>query len=342
MCSPPGSHIALAKRLCGLRIKVRCCVDARRPRQDTWVRVMSLFRDKRILVTGGAGFLGSHLCEASSKWARSSLRRQLFHRDAAPTSRGLLGNPFFEAIRHDVTFPLYVEVDAIFNFACPASPVHYQHDPVATTKVSVHGAINALGLAKRLKAQFCRLRPAKSTVIRPYIPNPKPTGDMSIRLVRAPATTRESAALKRYFLTTDGSMDCQIKVDANFQYLWSAHAPKRWSRGFELHRAGAQGRTDHNLWQRRADTVVLLCGRSDQWLPWISWPPRGCHGPMNFGNPKEFTIKELALAVLRLTNSKSAIIHEPLPQDDPRQRQPDIRWRARPLVGSRPLSSTKA
>ncbi len=158
------------------------------------------FFGKRILVTGGAGFLGSHLCDKLIERGHDVLCVDNFFTGRRGNVSHLLGNPHFELLRHDVTFPLYIEVDQIYNLACPASPVHYQFDPVQTTKTSVVGAINMLGLAKRLKIPFSRHRRQKYTVILVFILSPKNTGVTSIRLVPAPVMMKGSAAQRRFSL----------------------------------------------------------------------------------------------------------------------------------------------
>src|SRR5512139_2852697 len=157
---------------------------------------------KRILVTGGAGFLGSHLCERLLAAGNDVLCVDNYFTGTKRNVATCLDNPRFELMRHDVTFPLYVEIDQIYNLACPASPIHYQHDPVQTTKTSVHGAINMLGLAKRVKAKIFRPRRRRSMAIRTCIRRPKTTGGTLIRSARAPATMRASAAPKRCSSTT--------------------------------------------------------------------------------------------------------------------------------------------
>ena len=160
---------------------------------------------KRILVTGGAGFLGSHLCDRLVGAGHEVLCVDNFYTGSKDNIAHLLGQPNFELMRHDITFPLYVEVDEIYNLACPASPVHYQNDPVQTTKTSVHGAINMLGLAKRLKRASCKPRPARYTATDVH-PQPESTGGTSTRSASAPATTRASAAPRRFSSITTGSI----------------------------------------------------------------------------------------------------------------------------------------
>lgn len=205
---------------------------------------------KRILVTGGAGFLGSHLCERLLKDGHDVLCVDNFFTGTKDNILHLLDNHHFEVMRHDVTFPLYVEVDEIYNLACPASPIHYQFDPVQTTKTSVHGAINMLGLAKRTKAKI--FQASTSEVYGDPTVHPQP---------------------ESYWGQTRSFCYVDDLIEG---------------------------------WIRLMDTT-------DEFT-----------GPINLGNPNEFTIRQLAEKVIEMTNSKSELIYEPLPSDDPRQRQPDI------------------
>ena len=168
--------------------------------------------EKRALVTGGAGFLGSHLCERLLASGAIVVCVDNFFTGARRNIEHLLDHKHFEVVRHDVTFPLYVEVDEIYSLACPASPIHYQHDPVQTTKTSVHGAINMLGLAKRLREQeFFRHLPRKCMAIRASTRRPRLIGATSTRSARAPATTKANAARKHCFLIIGGSTDCRLR-----------------------------------------------------------------------------------------------------------------------------------
>ena len=215
---------------------------------------------KRVLVTGGAGFLGSHLIDRLLEQGHEVVCADNLFTGTKRNIEHLHGHPRFEFVRHDVTFPLYLEVDEIYNLACPASPIHYQHDPVQTTKTRVHGAINMLGLAKRLR---CRIFQASTSEVygdpsvhpqtEAYWGNVNPIG---IRvLLRRRQALRGDAVLR-----LPPPAQARHQGGAHLQYLWTAHAPERWPGGVELHRPGAEGRAHHHLWRRSADPLLLLCG----------------------------------------------------------------------------------
>jgi len=279
---------------------------------------------KRILVTGGAGFLGSHLCEKLIGEGHDVLCVDNFFTGTKINIAHLAGNPRFELLRHDVTFPLYVEVDEIYNLACPASPIHYQFDPVQTTKTSVHGAINMLGLAKRIKATI--LQASTSEVY----------GDPDIH----PQTEDYWGRVNPIGLRAcyDEGKRC---AETLFFSYWRQHQmPVKVVRIFNTYgpRMHPQdGRVVSNfIMQALRGNDITIYGDGQQTRSFcyvddlieamvltMNTPPEFT-GPMNIGNPKEFTILELAERVLQLTGSKSKIAFKELPSDDPRQRQPDI------------------
>jgi len=279
---------------------------------------------KRILVTGGAGFLGSHLCEKLLDEGHDVICADNFYSATKQNILHLLGLPNFELIRHDITFPLYVEVDEIYNLACPASPVHYQHDPVQTTKTCVHGSINMLGLAKRLK---CRIFQASTSevygdpTIHPqteeYWGNVNPTGIRS-------CYDEGKRCAETLFFDYWRQHNLEIKVAR----IFNTYGPRMLIN---------DGRVVSNFIVQalKGDDITIYGDGSqtrsfcyvddmvDAFVRFINTEPE-ITGPINLGNPNEFTILELAEKVIELTNSSSEIQHLPLPSDDPKQRQPDI------------------
>jgi UDP-glucuronate decarboxylase len=279
---------------------------------------------KRILVTGGAGFLGSHLCERLLEQGANVISVDNFFTGTRSNVEHLLKHPYFELIRHDVTFPLYVEVDEIFNLACPASPIHYQHDPVQTTKTSVHGAINMLGLAKRVKAKILQASTSEvygDPTIHPqtedYWGNVNPIG------MRSCYDEGKRCAETLFF-----DYWRQHKVPIKVARIFNTYGPRmhpndgRVVSNFVIQALLGRDITvygDGN--QTRAFCYVgdLIDG-----LVRLMNTPAEVTGPINLGNSAEFTILELAETVIELTKSRSKIVHRPLPQDDPKQRQPDL------------------
>lgn len=279
---------------------------------------------KRILVTGGAGFIGSHLCQRLIEAGNEVLCVDNFFTGTRANISGLIGHPNFELLRHDVTFPLFVEVDQIYNLACPASPVHYQFDPVQTTKTSVVGAVNMLGLAKRLRIPI--LQASTSEVygdphVHPqtesYWGNVNPIGPRSCydEGKRCAETLffdyhrQNNVAIKviRIFNTYGPHMHpCDGRVVSNFivQALQG--------QDITIYGDGAQTRSFCYVDDLVAGMMAMMAS------------PAGFTGPVNLGNPGEFTMKQLAQLVLELTGSTSKIVYHPLPQDDPKQRRPDI------------------
>ncbi len=285
---------------------------------------MRNFLRKRILVTGGAGFLGSHLCERLLKDGHDVLCVDNFFTGTKDNILHLLGNPHFEVIRHDVTFALYVEVDEIYNLACPASPIHYQFDPVQTTKTSVHGAINMLGLAKRVKAKI--LQASTSEVYGDPKVHPQPEsywGHVNPAGLRACYDEGKRCA-ETLFFDYYRQHNLRIKVARIFNTYGPRMHPNDGrvvsnfivqalkSEPITIYGDGSQTRSFCYV-DDLIDAFILLMDTPDDFT-----------GPVNTGNPVEFTILELAEKVIELTGSKSKIVFKPLPSDDPKQRQPDI------------------
>ncbi len=279
---------------------------------------------KRILVTGGAGFLGSHLCERLLADGHDILCVDNFYTGTKDNIAHLLGNQNFEVVRHDVTFPLYVEVDEIYNLACPASPIHYQFDPVQTTKTSVHGAINMLGLAKRVKAKI--LQASTSEVYGD--PEVHPQTEAYWGRVNPIGLRSCYDEGKRCAETLFFDYHRQHKLQIKVARIFNTYGPRMHPNDgrvvsnfivqalkgepITLYGDGSQTRSFCYV----ADMIegfVRLMGSSDE-----------VTGPINLGKPGEFTIRELAERVLALTGSKSQIVFEPLPSDDPVRRCPDI------------------
>ena len=279
---------------------------------------------KKILVTGGAGFLGSHLCSRLVHEGHDVLCVDNFFTGAKANIQPLLQRPNFELMRHDVTFPLYVEVDEIYNLACPASPVHYQHDPVQTTKTSVHGAINMLGLAKRVKARI--LQASTSEVYGDPEVHPQPEsywGKVNPVGIRSCYDEGKRCA-ETLFFDYWRQHHLQIKV----MRIFNTYGPNMHPH---------DGRVVSNfIVQALQGQPITIYGDGSQTRSFcyvddlidgmvrLMGTPAEFTGPVNVGNPIEFTMLELAQLVLKLTKSTSVLKFEPLPSDDPRQRRPDI------------------
>ena len=279
---------------------------------------------KRILVTGGAGFLGSHLCDRLLSEGHEVVCVDNYFTGSKANIQHLLDNPNFELIRHDVTFPLYIEVDEIYNLACPASPIHYQHDPVQTIKTSVHGAINMLGLAKRIGAKIFQASTSEvygDPEIHPqdesYWGRVNPVGLRSCydEGKRCAETLffdyhrqhRLKIKVARIFNTYGPNMHPNDgRVVSNF----IVQALKNID--ITIYGDGSQTRSFCYV-DDMVDGFLLFMDTDDE-----------LRGPLNMGNPREFTIQELAEMVINLTGSNSRIIYKPLPEDDPKQRQPNI------------------
>ena len=280
---------------------------------------------KRVLVTGGAGFLGSHLCERLLASGDDVLCVDNFFTGTKDNIAHLLPNPHFELIRHDVTFPLYVEVDEIYNLACPASPIHYQHDPVQTTKTSVHGAINMLGLAKRIKAKI--LQASTSEVYGDPLEHPQTEsywGHVNPIGIRSCYDEGKRCAETLFF-----DYHRQYKLRIKVARIFNTYGPRmhpndgRVVSNFIVQALQGQSITVYG----EGGQTRSFCYVDDliEALIRLMATPDDFTGPVNTGNPNEFTILELAQKVIALTGSKSKIVHKPLPSDDPAQRQPDIR-----------------
>jgi len=296
--------------------------------------------EKRVLITGGAGFLGSYLCERLLADGAVAVCVDNFFTGARRNIEHLLDHKHFEVIRHDVTFPLYVEVDEIYNLACPASPIHYQHDPVQTTKTSVHGAINMLGLAKRLKAKI--LQASTSEVygdphVHPqtedYWGHVNPVGPRS-------CYDEGKRCAETLFFDYWRQHRLQIKVARIFNTYGPRMHPNDGrvvsnfivqallGRDITVYGEGSQTRSFCYV-DDLIDGLVRLMSTGPE-----------VTGPVNLGNPTEFSILELATQVIDLVGSRSRILHRPLPENDPKQRQPDIA-RAQDLLGWKPHIALK-
>ena len=290
---------------------------------------------KRILVTGGAGFVGSHLCDALLAAGHEVLCADNFFTGNKANIETLLAHPYFELLRHDVTFPLYVEVDEIYNLACPASPIHYQHDPVQTLKTSVHGAINMLGLAKRLKARI--LQASTSEVYGDPNVHPQPEEYWGNVNPIGPRSCYDEG--KRCAETLFFDYHRQFRLQIKVARIFNTYGPR-------MHPNDGRVVSNFIVQALRGDPITIygdgkqtrsFCFVSDlvEGLRRLMDSPEDVTGPVNLGNPGEFTMIELAEAVIRLTGSASRMVFRPTPVDDPRQRQPDI-TKARGRLGWEP------
>ena len=283
-----------------------------------------MLRERQTLVTGGAGFIGSHLCERLLERSDDVLCVDNFYTGRRSNIQHLMGNPMFEVQRHDVCFSLYVEVDEIFNLACPASPVHYQFDPVQTTKVSVHGAINMLGLAKRVKARI--LQASTSEIYGDPTVHPQKEGYWGNVNPIGPRSCYDEG--KRCAETLFFDYRRQHQLPIKVARIFNTYGPRmhpndgRVVSNFIMQALNNQDITVYgDGTQTRAfcyvddlvDGLIRLMDTSDD-----------VTGPVNLGNPVEFTIRQLAELTIELTGSSSRIVHRPLPEDDPKQRRPDI------------------
>ncbi len=279
---------------------------------------------KKILVTGGAGFIGSHLCKKLIEQGNDVICIDNYFTGTKENIAELFRNPYFEAIRHDICFPLYVEVDEIYNLACPASPIHYQHDPVQTTKTTVHGAINMLGLAKRVKARILQAStsevygdPAEHPQKEDYWGNVNPIGPRS-------CYDEGKRCAETLFFDYQRQHDLDIKVVRIFNTYGPNMHPN-------------DGRVVSNfIVQALTNQDITVYGNGEQTRSFcyvddlidgmikMMSSAKGIYGPTNLGNPIEYKIIELAEMIIKLTNSKSKIINKNLPTDDPVRRKPDI------------------
>jgi UDP-glucuronate decarboxylase len=278
----------------------------------------------RTLVTGGAGFLGSHLCDRLLKDGHDVLCVDNFFTGSKTNVAHLFGHAHFELMRHDVTFPLYVEVDRIYNLACPASPIHYQFDPVQTTKTSVHGAINMLGLAKRVKARI--FQASTSEVYGDPEVHPQPESYWGKVNPLGPRSCYDEG--KRCAETLFFDYQRQHGVDIKVARIFNTYGPR-------MHPNDGRVVSNFIVQAIQGDDITIFgdgsqtrsfCYVDDLIEGFVRMmdTPKGVTGPINLGNPGEFTMLELAELVLRLTHSRSKLAFRPLPTDDPRQRQPDI------------------
>jgi UDP-glucuronate decarboxylase len=279
---------------------------------------------QRIMITGGAGFVGSHLCDRLLKDGHDVLCVDNFFTGSKANVSHLFSNPRFELMRHDVTFPLYVEVDQIYNLACPASPVHYQHDPVQTTKTSVHGAINMLGLAKRLKARI--FQASTSEVYGDPEVHPQPESYWGRVNPIGPRSCYDEG--KRCAETLFFDYHRQHNLDIKVVRIFNTYGPRmhpndgRVVSNFIVQALKGEDITIYGSGQQTRS----FCYVDDMVEGFVLMmaTERGFTGPVNLGNPGEFTMLELAEKVLMLVGSKSKLVFLALPVDDPKQRQPDI------------------
>ena len=280
--------------------------------------------NNRALVTGGAGFLGSHLCDRLLQKGYDVLCVDNFYTGTKRNIVHLLSNPSFELLRHDVTFPLFVEVDEIYNLACPASPIHYQNDPVQTTKVNVHGSINMLGLAKRVKATILQAstsevygNPSIHPQVESYWGNVNPIGPRA-------CYDEGKRCAETLFFDYHRQHGLEIKVAR----LFNTYGPRMHPN---------DGRVVSNfIVQALQGNPITIYGDGSQTRSFcyvddmvealirLMQSPKGFTGPVNLGNPEEFTVLELAQFIIKRTGSKSKIIRKDLPKDDPERRKPDI------------------
>ena len=293
---------------------------------------MTLFEKKRILVTGGAGFLGSHLCEKLVKEGNEVICLDNYYTGSKNNISHLMSNENFELLRHDICFPLYVEVDEIYNLACPASPIHYQYDPVQTTKTSVHGSINMLGLAKRQNAKIFQASTSEvygDPEIHPQ--NESYWGRVNPIGLRSCYDEGKRCAETLFF-----DYYRQHKLKIKIARIFNTYGPRMHpndgrvisnfiiqalkNKEITIYGDGKQTRSFCFV-DDLIDAMLLIMNTDDDFT-----------GPMNIGNPDEFTIQEIAEKIVKLTNSSSQIVFKPLPEDDPKQRKPDISFAKEKII----------
>jgi len=279
---------------------------------------------QKILITGGAGFIGSHLCERLLNDGHDVLCVDNYFTGTKNNIAHLLDNHQFELMRHDVTFPLYVEVDHIYNMACPASPIHYQYDPVQTTKTSVHGAINMLGLAKRVNARI--FQASTSEVYGDPTQHPQKESYWGNVNTIGPRSCYDEG--KRCAETLFFDYFRQHNLDIKVGRIFNTYGPKmRPDDGRVISNFIVQALTEKDITvYGEGDQTRSFCYVDDlvEGILKLMTTEKGITGPMNLGNPIEYTILEIAEIIIDQIGSKSKIIFEPLPEDDPKQRQPDI------------------
>jgi len=295
----------------------------------------STLLENRALVSGGSGFLGSHLCDRLIERGQDVLCVDNLFTGQKRNIEHLLGHKKFEFLRHDVTFPLFVEVDQIYNLACPASPIHYQHDPVQTTKTSVHGAINMLGLAKRLRARI--LQASTSEVYGDPHVHPQPEDYWGHVNPIGPRSYYDEGKRCAETLFFDYHRQHQLKIKV--MRIFNTYGPR-------MHPNDGRVVSNFIVQALKGEDITIygdglqtrsFCYVDDliEGMLRLMDSPDEITGPINIGNPGEFTMIQLAEAVLKLTGSKSKLVRLPLPADDPKQRQPDI-TRARSILGWEP------
>ena len=292
---------------------------------------MTSFEKKRILVTGGAGFLGSHLCEKLISKGNDVICLDNYYTGSKNNVSHLINNENFELLRHDICFPLYVEVDEIYNLACPASPIHYQYDPVQTTKTSVHGSINMLGLAKRQGAKIFQASTSEVYGDPEIHPQNESYWGRVNPIGRRSCYDEGKRCAETLFFDYFRQHKLKIKIARIFNTYGPRMHPNdgrvvsnfiiQALRNKDITIYGDGNQTRSFCYVDDLISAILLTMNTDDDFT----------GPINIGNPNEFTIQELAEKIVELANSKSQIVYKPLPEDDPKQRKPDISYAKRKI-----------